>query len=196
MNNKLKVISSYLIVVGSIIYFELCLFSGKSIPYWSLSNFIIYIPVAFLFRNYQKFFGLKYYCLLGFILFSVQDILFGVTRLGVLYDTSMNTYARISVFLGAVTIFSLVWTSSFRNISRYVRFLSFNVLGIFALHKYWQLFYSLLLPNLFSLFDVSESLSFSQFTLLLGLVSFIVIIVSTLISVYALGLTSVKKYVT
>ena len=195
LNEKLRVIVSWLVVVGSIVYFEFCLFLGKSIPYWDVSNFILYIPVAYSLRNFQKLFEFKYYYLLGFIVFSSQDLLFVTTQWGALYDVSVNTYGRASLLFGAVTIFSFVWTSSC-NRSRCVQFLSFNVLGIFALHKYWQLFYSLVLPNVFSFFNISELFSVSHYNYsVLSLVSCIVTIISTLILVYALGLTPLKKFI-
>ena len=171
-------------------YFEFMTFANITIPYWRLDSFLILIPVAYCLVNYQEsIFRFRHFHLLGFLIFSLQDIVL------LLLDYELGAYGRASVVFGAIYLFILVcsrpWGEQKNNV---VSFLSKYSLGIFAIHKYWQLL----------LYTLSFKLGFyNRNIVLLGstkldisaMILAIIMVLVTLVTVYWWGMTQWKKCV-
>lgn len=138
LKEKTKVALFFATIILSLIHFEVSAFLKIPIPYWRLDNFIIYIPAAYFLTKYSKaFLQLKYYYLLGFILFGLHNML-----LLKYWGISGEPYDRISIFLGTLALVSFVYSHPFSKENRWVCFLAKYSLGIFALHKYGMFFFS------------------------------------------------------
>ena len=122
-------------VIVSMLYFEILNLSGSGLPYWRIDNFLIYIPLAYFFlsQKSEKFARYIPYFFIGFILFSAQDVFLRYMRI------SCGSYSRVSIVFGSMAFFSSVLQLKHLNRNRAITFLSKYSLGIFAVHKYWQL---------------------------------------------------------
>lgn len=133
------------IVIASLIHFEISNISGQDVPFWRLDNFLIYIPIAYFLNKREGKVAGKHILILYalFLLFGLQD-----TFLRSFYR-SIGAYSRISVVCGTLAIFSsCLGLKNWKN-SRGTRFLSKFSLGIFAIHKYWQLVVTVLVFRIF-----------------------------------------------
>jgi hypothetical protein len=184
---RVWLIISYIMIVFLIIYFEIMNINGISIPSRRIDNFIIYVPIGYLLFNKPNLIKYKYIFVILFIISTVQDIF--ITKL---YYVNF-TYARIPIVFGAISIYSLIRENKFSK-NKFVIFLSKYSLGIFATHKYWLLFISIILSGIFNInpFDLKNSgFVLSQFWLINGFVT----IILTLISTYFLGMTPLRRFV-
>ena len=109
------------------------------IPYWRIDNFIIYVPMAhFIANNYLKNIIEKKYFILSvlvFIFFSTVELVFRK-----LFNTQHSAYDLNSLQWGVISLYILVYLYNLKRNSA-IKFLSTYSLGLFALHKYWQLFF-------------------------------------------------------
>jgi hypothetical protein len=182
----LKIISS-IVIIFSLIYFEAVSIVNSDISYHWLSNFIIYIPLAYyLANNPNQIFKFKLLYLIAYILFSLHDIY--LRNFG--YSTSI--YGRVSIVCGALTIFCFIYSSQIPE-NWYVQKLAKYSLGLFALHKYWQ-FLIVLLMNHYRV-GVFTNLLGIPLNLILLLVGFLVVLL-TVATIYLFKLTTFKQFIT
>jgi hypothetical protein len=176
---------------ASILYFEACSFLGRTIPYWRLDNFLPYVPAAWLLAESRPSRRMIYVFVLGFIGFTAHEMI-----LKVVFDRSMNTYARNSVFFGVLSVYGIVQSLNFVQRSGAVRFLAVYSLGIFALHKYWMLVPGLTFDKVFAALHVPTAvLAHDVRFQVIGLADAAVVLALTLGSVYLASLTPLKRYV-
>lgn len=182
----LKIISS-IIIIFSLLYFEAVSIVNSDIPYHWLSNFIIYIPLAYyLVNSPNKILKFKLLYLVAYMLFSLHDIY--LRKFG--YSTSI--YGRVSIVCGALTIFSFIYSSQIPE-NWYVQKLAKYSLGLFALHKYWQCLIVLLINH----YRVGVFTNFLGIPLniILLLVGFLVVLL-TVATIHLFKLTTLKQFIT
>ena len=182
---KLQRILSIITIVFYLINFEIISSPGINvfIPYWNLENFIIYIPIAFYLAKYkEKILKFKKYYLLAYIVFSIQDIYLRYSN----YGTSI--YARNSIVFGALTIFCFVYPLEIKN-SKYVQLLSKYALGIYAIHKYWQSLFIILISHSNNLTNLTLNLNWLWFCVA------VITVIFTFGSVYLLSWTKLRRFV-
>jgi hypothetical protein len=185
-NRWLKIISS-IIIIFSIIYFEAICIVNSDIPYHWLSNFIIYIPLAYYLANSpNKILKFKFLYLVAYILFSLHDIYLRT------FGYSPSIYGRVSIVCGALTIFCFIYSSQIPE-NWYVQKLAKYSLGLFALHKYWQCLI-LLLINHYGV-GIFTGLLGIPLNLILLLVGFLVVLL-TIATIYLFKLTTFKQFIT
>lgn len=184
-DKKLIKIISYTIIIFCLIFFEASCIVNSQIPYYWLSNFIIYIPIAFYLVNEPKtILRFKFCYLVAYILFSLHDIYLRT------YNYYPSIYSRISIVCGALTIFCFIYPLKINN-SPYIQKLSKYSLGLFAVHKYWQYLFFMLVNNF----------GFGIFAGLVKPINIVFLIVAILafvfsvLSVYLLKLTRLKQFV-
>jgi hypothetical protein len=149
LRDRLKSLTSCMILVFSISCFAIASLTSASISYSRLDNFILYVPIAYYLANHFEIFKrLKSLLWTGYILFAICD--FYLFQQGI----SSDPYGRISILFGAVLLFYTVQTQSLRGSHPIITWLAKYSLGIFATHKYWQLFFLLLTDKLFRAFDL------------------------------------------
>ncbi len=119
-----------------------------TIPYWRIDNFLIYIPLSHLMANkyYQNMVSWKflYISLCLYITFSMLEIAghkFLYTRHGA-YDINSLHWGVISLFI----IIQLIPSKRIKGIT----WLSQYSLGLFALHKYYFLFFLFIFQGVIS----------------------------------------------
>lgn len=134
LGDTAKNILSACIVTAAFSYFFASSTSGYCLPYEYLLSFVIYIPLAhYLDRNIDFF--LRY----RFLLFGLFFLaLFYERLMRLLYHIPYAPYSRLSIFFGVVYFFALVFGRDWQQ-SPIVSALSRYSLGIFAVHKYFQL---------------------------------------------------------
>ncbi|NEP00525.1 MAG: acyltransferase family protein [Symploca sp. SIO2E9] len=135
------------VCVGIIIlfaaYFEILNLTARGLSHWQLTNFLIYIPIAYLLvqkgiRINSRYSLLLYIC---FLVFGIQDIF--LMQIGYI-----GTYSRVSIICGTLAIFNSCLNLEYWKASESVKFLSRFSLGIFAIHRYWQFIVYLAVSNL------------------------------------------------
>ena len=131
---RIKVIASVLVIIISVLWFEYSqLVVPLSVRHWKVLNFIVYIPVAYLFVNMQwiyRYRNLYWFLYLGMIVFELAKYFqMGLTSL---------TYPRGVVVFGSMAVFSTIMRMSFKKDNALVAFLSRHSMGLFALHKYYK----------------------------------------------------------
>lgn len=128
---KHRIYLFYIFFFATFLRFEISSLRNILIPYWSLENFILYIPIAFyLYKDKDKFLSFKRYYLVLFLIFSAHDIYLFYK------GNSPSMYGRLSIFFGALSLVSYVYSLNFRETSL-LKYLATYSLGLYALHKYW-----------------------------------------------------------
>lgn len=190
--NKRILTMTSLIVIGFFLsYFEYTIFKGIAVPYWRIDSFLIYVPAVHLLFNYNKVFRNYWYVLLAiYLLFSLHDIVLAY---------SMNyhppIYARISIFFGSMSLFSMLHGMRIREMAL-IKFLSKYSLGIFATHKYCQLIIFLIVSTFIDYTIYQKLFPFAAATVdipsfFIGVLTFVM----TTCSVYFLGKTPLKRMI-
>jgi len=126
--------------------------------------------------------------LAGFIFFSAHNIWF--------LHIQGSAYARISIVLGAVAVFCIFQSLNLGLTDRFTQFLGRYSLGIFAIHKYWQLFFICFFTKVFSVLEIGQSVTI--FNIRFSLIYFVIgvfAIVFSLVIVRILGRTRLREYV-
>lgn len=185
LNSNLKNILSYIAIVTFLLYFEAIRLPTINIliPYWSLKNFLVYIPIALLLLNYkERIIKFKFYYLFAYIVFSIQDVY--LRHHG--YETCV--YARDSIIFGSLTLFCFIYPLKFRT-SKHIQMLGKYSLGIYALHKYWHYLFILLLVK------PSNMSNFGLRMETLWLIVALTTLIFTFLSVYVLSKTRLKAFV-
>lgn len=183
LNSNHKKLSSYIIVIFSLILFELTSLPKFSVPYYYLRNFLIYVPIAFALVNYtNKIVRFKFYYLAAYILFSLHDICLRY------YNYSPGIYSRISVVCGALTLFCFIHPLKIKG-NWITQKLAKYSLGLFVLHKYWQYLFILLIIN----YPVNINIGI-PFNILFLIIS-ILVVFSTVGTIALLKLTNLKRFI-
>ncbi|BAZ15943.1 hypothetical protein NIES4071_78160 [Calothrix sp. NIES-4071] len=185
-SSKIVKIISSVAVIFSLLYFEAVSIANYNIPYHWLSNFLLYIPIAFYIANYSnQVLKFRFFYFLTYILFSIHDIYLRI------YGYNQSIYGRISIVFGALTIFSYVYTLKIPE-NWCIQKLSQYSLGLFAIHKYWQSLLFLLVKHYeLSLFT---SLAAIPLNIIFSLVGALVVLL-TIFSIYLLKSTSLKQFI-
>lgn len=189
MPHTIPWINEFLVLL-SLIYFEYMNLTESNLPYWRIDSFLIYLPTALILKNnIHRLMKAKYWFLSGYILFIFQDLYLGN------FGGNQSHYGRISIYFGAIFLF-LLCNSRKPTKSKICTFLSKFTLGIFALHKYWMLLLLILFNELYSKyrFPLYIETMCCQLHWLYFIVS-ILTIAFTLVSVYILSLTPLKRFV-
>lgn len=136
-NQRLKKIILIIIFISSFIFFEAeaISFSKQIVDvYQSPLNFIYLVPLSYaLSKNINWFFNNKYKFLIAYVIFAIHD--FVILEY---FDYQLPMYNRISIAFGVLAFFCFIMDSRIKN-TRIIFLLSKYSLGIFALHKYFQL---------------------------------------------------------
>jgi peptidoglycan/LPS O-acetylase OafA/YrhL len=188
INDKFRTPIGIAVILGSAIYFEVCHLYNISIAYPRPDSFIIYVPIAYMLYHNDRLKKFWFVFLAGFILFSAHNIW--------LLKSDPSVYARLSIVFGAVAVFCTIYSLNLALTDRFTQFLARYSLGIFAIHKYWELFFILFLTKAFSILNVNQSVTifniqFSFIYLIIGVCA----VVFTLVCVKLLGHSRLKEYV-
>ena len=151
LNERWIAIVSVIIILASIIIFERAIILGKRVHYWSLYNFIIYIPISYYLNRYRdNIITNKTLLQLLFLslLFMGHDI---VIRY---FGIKVPLYGRISIVILATSIF-VFCNEKIKGNSEIIKVISSYSLGLFAVHKY-SMFFGVLIVSLF--FNIDNSI--------------------------------------
>ena len=137
-SSKLKNVISIIIFVLSIAAFEAVIFTDKfPLDFYNLWCFFFVVPLVCLLSEKQDLFMKnKYKILTGYLLFVIHDTI--VLYLKQYFTLEFRPYARVSIIFGTLTLFVFIMDSRIRFI-KIISLLAKYSLGIFALHKYFQL---------------------------------------------------------
>lgn len=169
-NDKVFIFISLLWTISFLIYYYLL--HEDINPYWTIDNFLIYIPIVYLLYYYKNYFlKLRWFYLVIFIIFIVFDFKDATTE-------TKSAYSRVSVVFGAITLFSFIFASKFSKYNKYIQFLSNYSLGIYALHAFVLFILSIIIKKLFGI-NIQElatnflGVSLNMYSLLLGILTFV-----------------------
>jgi hypothetical protein len=172
-------------------YFEYLNCNGLLIHYWDIRNFLIYIPISYLIysNNTEKL--IRYIPILFFLyfLFSAQDLFLQFNG-GYLLENKLSIYARVSIVCGALAIFCSLFQINKIKTNNTIVFISKFSLGIFALHKYIQLFIIILFMKVNGLSVLEENWPIAIEKLLIGTFT----IITALLIVSLCGRTRFKRF--
>lgn len=178
------------IVIASILYFEIINLGGSSLPYWRVDNFLVYIPLSYFILLKKKRGDLiKYipYFYVGFILFSAHD--FYLRNQG----SFCHLYSRISIVFGSIALFSSILQIKSLKQNVAISLMSKYSLGVFAIHKYWQLIVFLAFHYCgFSTIVYASSFPLNLHTLNIAMITTVLTFCAVLLG----GHTFLKKYLT
>jgi len=178
----IRMILSVLTIAASLLYFTLSPIYGISIASVSTNNFYVYIPIAYyLIRYKENLIRFRLIFLCGFIVSIVVEELFSRHML--------SAYARPSILFGVLYFISAIHAYEFKK-SRTVEWLSRYSLGIFALHKYWQYLFLVLIEVI-----KARAKNFSMMPAAENILIFSLVLALTLASVSAISRTRWKVYV-
>jgi hypothetical protein len=178
---KIKLILSIVIVLLSCLHFFFSAQYGIGIDTRAMESYYIYIPIAYYLQKYKdKFVQYRMFFFIGFLLSVFAERTFnGMT----------SAYGRLSVFFGVLSFVSL-FISRWSNANRPIQLLSKYSLGIFALHPYFLY----LSRNLYAVLLYQGGRP-SIGPLAEGTLLFITTVILTCLSVYLLGKTRLRSYV-
>lgn len=129
----------------------------------------------------------KNYYLFAYIVFSVLDI---YLRISLNYQ--LPVYSRVSIFFGTLAFICMAYSLKISKM-KFVQLLSKYSLGIFALHKYWQYLFILIInrPE-FSNFNLPF---FGGILALVPVAISLMTVTFTFLSIYLLNLIGLKTFV-
>jgi hypothetical protein len=140
----------------------------------SLENFVVYIPLGYILSKYPKVTNYRWLFMTGFLISSFIEII-----LGHYYPPA---YARIPVVFGSLGIFTFMLSRNSKERSVF-NFFSHYSLGIYVIHRYYQF----IAIEIILLSGASRTM--------LPLVSGIIAVSLTILSVYLIGRTPLRKFV-
>jgi hypothetical protein len=182
-SSKLKHYVSIIIITASVLYFEYQqVYMKEIVPYWNLTNFIVYVPMAWLLAKTSE----KHFKLI--IILSVVFVLFEFTKKYLLGLPMGRAYARGFVLFGTFAMFIFLYKMHMRG--NLFKTLSIYSLGIFAIHKYWQLYFLIIL----NMMEIKSITIAGGFRVDLAITSLMCVLL-TLGSIYFMNRTPFKFYV-
>jgi hypothetical protein len=183
LNAAIQAVLCPVIFLASLAYFQLSA-STNQIPYYALTNFLLYVPVAFLlFTAQEQLFRYKYVYLIGFLLFSTFDTQLLAT------DVALNLYGRVSIVFGVLSLVCFVYPLKLGQ-NNVTQLLANYSLGLFALHKYWQYLFLTATESYILAFNITEIRALYWSDLLVVLLT----LLFTCLSIYLLRYTSIKQF--
>jgi hypothetical protein len=187
---RVRLIVGLVVVVGSLVYFEIMNLNWINIPYWRIDNFIIYVPIAYVLRQYSQI--TKYW----YIFLGLLFLLLFHNYLTLAFLNPSSAYGRVSLVFGTVTLFCLVFRCRPGAKNRIVDFLAVHSLGLFSVHKYFQLFFIVFFAGVFSILHLSRSLEIFniEFSLLYFVIALFAILFS-MVFVHLAARTRFREYV-
>jgi hypothetical protein len=198
LSDRARKIMGWTIVVASLVHFEVAALVGYSLPYWRIDCFIVYIPVVYAALNStEHFMRARRWYLFGYILFSLQDIIFIYLEKTAHVHFGFGQYGRISVVLGATTMASMALSMplNFRISLKPIQFLGSNTLGIFAIHKYFQMLFTITCLRSLNALGMSDSFTIGNVNLsIISLVSALLTVAVTILFVAILRYTFLKPF--
>jgi multisubunit Na+/H+ antiporter MnhG subunit len=106
-----------------------------------VDNFIVYVPIAYIISRHEQSWrtGTVITLFVCFAVFATQDVYIR-SHIGM-----TGAYSRVSIVLGSITIFAALHAALPRTkkLPAIIAFFATYSLGIFAIHKYWKLFITL-----------------------------------------------------
>ena len=182
LTETVKWIASVGIIALSCLHFAFSPVYGISIDTMSMKSYYIYIPLAYCIAKYERQFTR---CRTFFIVGYLLAICYEEFAVGV----SISAYGRLSILLGVLSFLSIClpmrpalhWSAAF--LSRYS-------LGIFALHMYCSYIVSRLAGMI-----ITPGQMLPPFMALERLMVFGVTLIFTFLSVYLLGKTKMRSYI-
>lgn len=134
---RFRDIVGIVVVMASLLYFLRTNLRAGQIAYFDLANFLLYVPIASWLMDHEGA-VVRYRWLLTGAWFALAWLDVALLARG----TLVSVYGRPVVAFGAVALIAHVLR--YRVPARpAVYFLAANSLGIFATHKYWYAFYTL-----------------------------------------------------
>lgn len=177
---KIKIFLSIVIVSLSCVHFFLAPLYDISIDTQSMNSYYIYIPTAYyLNKHKEQFFQHRWWFFIALVLSLIAEY----SWIGM-----KSSYGRLSIFFG-VLFFVSTFISKPVITGRPVKFLAQYSLGIFALHLY---VYNLN-KTLFAIFKNYSNICL--WPIFENLMIFAVTLTLTFLSVYILGKTKLRIYV-
>lgn len=189
LSDRARKIVGWTIVVASLVYFELAALAGYSLPYWRIDCFVVYIPITyFAVKSTEYFLKARHWYLLGYILFSLQDLIFIYLERTMHVHLGFGQYGRISVVLGATTMASMALSLSpnFRTNLKSIHFLGSNTLGIFAIHKYFQMLFTMGCLERFNALRIIDSFWIGNVNL--SIVNLACALLTVVVTIFAVGI--------
>jgi len=178
----IKMPLSVLLIAMSSLYFVLAPIFKISIDTMSMKNFYLYVPLAYYLVKYpQQFMRLRIVFIIGYFLAVIYEEFY--------LNNFVAAYGRLSVLLGVLSFISLFLQANITS-RRPIEFLSKYSLGIFALHKYWQYIFVILIG-----IDKAPEKLYAMPIATAQLLLFIATVMFTTVSVYLLNKTKLKIYV-
>jgi hypothetical protein len=180
------------IIISSLVYFQIQGTSGNYIGSSNIRNFIIYTPVAYFLCKYGHRIKLTLPVLLwtACLFFSYEDLILRLAGM------PMNVYGRVSIAFGATALVCSFINQNNPKEVKLITFLSTYSLGIYALHKYFEYFFTLQLMPVFILFNIRKKIPVGEMRINFQVLSIAIpTILLTLVSVYILGKTPLKRFV-
>jgi Acyltransferase family len=172
------------LIALSTIYFELLASLNLKTPYCFPDSFLIYIVVADLFTHQrQQLNKFKYLYLFLYLGFSAQDLILRTS------DDILSIYARASILFGCLTVLTFIYPMRMK-IPKFASNLSKYSLGIFAIHKYSQYVFSLMLYT----FDAKIKLGTIELPLEPMLVSVLALMLTSYV-IFLVRSTPLSKFV-
>ncbi|MEN6482208.1 MAG: acyltransferase [Anaerolineaceae bacterium] len=179
LSDKLKFIASTIVIFLSCLVFIISSHYKSPLKITEMENYYLYIPIAYYLVKYQnKLVHYRMLFIFGYLLAVAYEA--GIVR------STTSAYARLSIVFGVLSLISIVLPVQFGRRPA-MEFLSKYCLGIFCLHKYWLYLFITFLGVIKSQVYVPIFLG--------GLILFITTVVLTFISVYLLGRTKLRKFV-
>jgi hypothetical protein len=175
-------ILSVLALAASLLYFALSPFYGISIATVSTKNFYVCIPIAYCLLRYREI-------LIRFRLIFLSGFIVSIGVEELFSQHMLSAYARPSILFGVLYFISAIHAYEFGK-SRIVEWLSRYSLGIFALHKYWQFLFVVLMEMMRACAKDFFPMPAAENLLIFSLASAL-----TFASVFALSRTRWKVYV-
>ncbi|MDX1776349.1 MAG: acyltransferase family protein [Desulfobulbales bacterium] len=178
-----------IIVAVSLLYFEFTSLNGKTIPHWRIDNFIVYVPLSYFLLcarpgKINHYIPLYY---MGYFVFSLQDVYLFFAK-----KYTLGLYSRVSIVFGAMAVLSSLLQLNGENKARAVSLLAKFSLGIYALHIYCLLI-TIVISRYFKFnipfYITAFPLDFGQLILAICAISL------TLVTVYLLSFTFLKKFI-
>ncbi|HOG11270.1 MAG TPA: acyltransferase family protein [Smithella sp.] len=182
LTETVKWITSVGIIVLSCLHFTFSPVYGFSIDTMAMENYYIYIPMAYCIAKYQdQFTRCRTFFIFGYLLAIVyEEFIVGV---------SVSAYGRLSILLGVLSLISICLPAKF-TLPWSAAFLSRYSLGIFALHMYCSYIVSKLAGMI-----IPPGQILPPFMVWERLMVFGTTLIFTFLSVYLLGKTKMRSYI-
>jgi len=181
-----------IIILVSLIWIEITNLRAIKIHYWITWNFIVYLPLAYLIHKNQE--RLKTSTIIalgvGYLAFSLRDIILREM------NAPFSAYGRISIILGATTLFAslIKWQAS--KTSGVLSLLSGFSLGLFATHKYWQYASFIGLNKIYTTYGLAKLIKLQ--TIHVNILTLQVAIIATFLTiagVYIINKSPLARYI-